>query len=504
MPLLPLNLDFTDKDFSSLRARLFNGIASVYPDWTDREIANFGNIMIESFAFVGDVVLFYQDNQAKESRLSDAVLRKNVLAIAKMLNYTPEGNGSATANVLITLPSVPTANVLLETGRTYETAEVLNRQTYQQLFDQTILAGQDPPQTFVIVENSGDNEETFSASGLPSQELTLTNTPFLDKKEVITASNGAYTLVDNFFSSTSSDRHYTLTVNANGRALVRFGNGINGESPLGSINVFYKTGGGSAGNVDENTITRVVGTVTDVNGNRVQATATNPDAASGGFDRESISSIKQKAPPSTAITDRTVGLDDYEVGSENVAGIARSMMITSDLVVGVPENRGLLYVVPDGGGFATDTLKATVLNELTIVRPNTITFKFTVENPIYLGIDVAATVFFTAGFNDAAKRNTVTSINTALTEYFQISNSDGTPNTLVNFGLKYGTDSMMPMSDIFCAVEAVTGVRKIGADDLHFLLNLVHGDVLLQFFEFPTLGTVTITDGDTGLVVTAL
>ncbi len=141
MALLPLNLDYTDKDHASLRARLFNLVGSVFPDWTDREIANFGNILIELFAHVGDVVLFYQDNQAKESRLSDATLRRNVLALAKMLNYIPEGNGAASANVLITLPEVPAISVLLEAGRIYETKEVLNRQSFQQLFDVTIPAG---------------------------------------------------------------------------------------------------------------------------------------------------------------------------------------------------------------------------------------------------------------------------------------------------------------------------------------------------------------------------
>ena len=504
MALLPLNLDYTNKDFGSLRARLFNLISSVFPDWTDREVANFGNILVELFAHVGDVILFYQDNQAKESRLSDAVLRRNVLSLAKMLNYIPEGNGAASANVLISLPDVPVANVVLEAGRTYETKEVLNRQSFQQLFDATIPAGLDPPQIFVIVENSEDSEETFSASGLPGQEIVFTRTPFLDASEVITANNGGYTQVDSFLSSTASDRHYTLFVDANGRARARFGNGINGEIPSGNIGVFHKIGGGAAGRVDENTITRIVGSITDVNGTRVRATATNPDAATGGVNRESISSIKQKAPPSTKITDRTVALDDYELGAENVAGVARSLMVTSDQVVGVPENRGFLYIVPDGGGVSTDELKATVSNELTVVRPKTITFKFTVEDAQFLTVDIAATVFFTTGFNDAAKRNAVTGINALLADYFQISNDDGTPNELVKFGLKYGSDSTLPMSDIFCVVEAAAGVRKIGTSDTHFLLNLVHDDVPLQFFEFPVLGSSTITDGDTGLEVLPL
>lgn len=501
MALLPLNLDYTDKDQASILARIYNLLPSVFPDWTDQEVANFGNILVAMFSFVGDILLFYQDNQAKESRLSDAILRRNVLALAKMLNYTPEGNAAATANVLVTLNDVPTEAVTLEAGRLYETKDVVDRLQFQQLFDATIAAGQDPPQTYVIVEHSEDQEETFPATGRVSQAITTTGTPYIDDSAVVSANNGGYTQVDNFLESTATDRHYTVTVDANGRATLRFGNGINGEIPAGTISVFYKVGGGAVGNVDDNSITRIVGTVETVSGVRVQATATNPDAASGGQNRETVASIKQQAPASTKITDRTVSQDDYEIGAVGVAGVARALMVTSDRVAGIAENRGFLYIVPEGGGSPTDALKATVLNEVTVVRPKTITFQVTVESAAYLTVDIAATVYFTTGFSDAAKRLTVTAINSALTDYFQISNDDGTPNELVKFGAEYGDDNELPLSDIFSEVERVTGVRKIGDRDVDFTLNGAHSDLLLQFYEFPVLGTVTIKDGDTGEVV---
>lgn len=501
MALLPRNLDYTDKDFASLRARCFNIVATTFPDWTDREVANFGNILVELFCFVGDGLLFYQDNQAQESRWSDAQLRRSVLAMAKLLNYVPEGNAAATADLLLTLSTVPTAApVELAAGRVYETADVNGRQSFQQLFDAVMPIGLDPPQITVTVENSEDFEESFTASGLPDQAVLLAGTPFIDNSLVTTATNGAYSQVDNFLSSTASDRHYTVFVDEDGRATVRFGDGTNGEIPSGRIDTFYKTGGGSAGNVDANTITRVVGTVTDSLGNRVNLNVTNPASASGGVDRESIASIKQQGPPSTKVTDRTVGLDDYEIGALQVAGVARSLMVTSDQVVGVPENRGFLYVVPNGGGIPSTALKDAVLEQVTVTRPNTITFKVTVESASYLTVDVAATVYF----GTASRRATVTAINQALTEYFQITNDDGTPNELVKFGFKYGGDYSLPMSDIFCEVESVEGVRKIGARDVDFLLNAAHDDVPLQFFEFPVLGTVTITDGDTGQIVLPL
>jgi hypothetical protein len=70
--LLPEPVDYTAKDFDALRSRLIALLQSVFPDWTDFDVASFGNVLLEMYAFVGDVLTFYQDSQARESRLVTA------------------------------------------------------------------------------------------------------------------------------------------------------------------------------------------------------------------------------------------------------------------------------------------------------------------------------------------------------------------------------------------------------------------------------------------------
>ena len=72
MAVLPPSVDYTDKDFDALRVRLMALVQSVFPDWSDFSVASFGNVLLEMYAFVGDVVTFYLDNQARESRLVTA------------------------------------------------------------------------------------------------------------------------------------------------------------------------------------------------------------------------------------------------------------------------------------------------------------------------------------------------------------------------------------------------------------------------------------------------
>ena len=52
-------------------------------------------------------------------------------------------------------------------------------------------------------------------------------------------------------------------------------------------------------------------------------------------------------------------------------------------------------------------------------------------------------------------------------------------------------------SDVFDVVHDVAGVRKIGDGPSDFLLNGAREDLELGTRDFPTLGRVTLTNGDT-------
>ena len=122
MALLAQATDYTDKDFDSLRLRLQNLVRSVFPEWTDFNVANFGNLLVELYAFVGDVLAFYQDNQARESRIATATQRKSLIALTKLLGFRPEGAKAATAEVVFSLAAVPVSPVTILKGTKVRTA----------------------------------------------------------------------------------------------------------------------------------------------------------------------------------------------------------------------------------------------------------------------------------------------------------------------------------------------------------------------------------------------
>lgn len=493
MALLPINVDYTDKDFSSLRERLINLVRSAFPDWTDFNIATFGNILLELFAFVGDTLLYYQDNQARESRISSAKLRRSLLTLAKLVNYQPSGATAATAELTLTLAAVPVADVTISEGDTFRTLEISNPVIFQALADATIPAGTNPPSIIFDVENSLPSSQASVSNGLANQEYQLDDTPYLDDSLSISAGNGAYTQVDNFLDSTSSDRHFTVSVDENDRATVRFGNGTNGAIPTGTVSFSYKTGGGSSGNVNPGTIVRADTAYTDAFGNPVQVSVTNNTKASGGDDRDTVEAIRSAAPLSLRALNRTVAREDFEIHALQVAGVARALMLTSNERAGIAENQGELYIVPAGGGDPSTTLKAAVYTQVTETYPCTLTFIVNMVDPDYVTVNIQASVFLTTGYTAAT---VAASIRSNLADFFALDADDGSANENIGFG--YQIDNEIAYSHIYNAILDTAGVRKLKDVAGALTLNGVAGDLELEPYQFPILGTITLLNAATG------
>lgn len=514
MALLPSQIDYTDHDGDSLRTRAYNLVRSVFPTWTDENISAFGNILVELFTLlIGDHLTYYLDSQGREAFLLSATQRKNILAIAKALGYQPATATAATADETFTLAAAAANDVTFPAGTVVSTAEVTGAVEFQLLNALTITAGN--TSATGSVENSTNQTDVFTATGLANEEFVLTATPFLDGS--LQAVNGPYTFTvpsaNNFLDSTASDKHITYVVNQNDVATVRGGNGTNGALFVaGDITFTYKTGGGSVGNVDKDTITKINGSFSDVLGNPVTVTVNNANAASGGADRESNEEIRKNAPESLRALTRTVAREDFEIHAKKIGGVARALMLSSNEDSGIPANNGILFIVPTGaaGSLPSSALKDEVKAQFVEVSgypdppyPSLLTFAFTVQDPVYLTVNVETIVYLT---QTAVAATVKTAITDALTDYFALNNDDDTENTNVDFGFNIKNADGEPAgeiawSDVFNVIRDVSGVRKVDDGPLGLLLNGARSSLAIGIRQFPVLGTVKIVNGATGAVL---
>jgi predicted phage baseplate assembly protein len=381
------------------------------------------------------------------------------------------------------------------------TASVTQPLVFQLLADVAIPAGANPPVGAATVEHSEPREERFVATGLPNQEMVLPATGYLDGTAEVTAGNGGFAEVRNFLGSTAIDRHFVVIVDQNDRATLRFGNGVSGALPSGTITIRHRTGGGAKGNVEAGALRKLEGTFIDENGGAVTVAVTNPQPAAGGTDRQSLAQIRALAPESIRVLNRTVSREDFEINARRLPEVARALMLTSNEEAGIAENAGVLFVVPRGGGSPSQALKDAVRQQVTEVYPSTLTFQVAVQDPVYVRVDVQAALFLRQGVIAALVRAAVL---TALQDFLAVSLPDGTPNARVDFGWNVKDADGNPageiaLSDVLDAVRDVPGVRKVGAGPDGFQLNGAREDLPLGAREFPVLGDVTLVNGDTGL-----
>ena len=82
------NVNYLNKDFSSLKQSLMNYAKSYFPNtYRDFNETSPGMMLLEMNAYVGDVLSFYIDQQYREMLLPLAEERRNIITMAKMFGY---------------------------------------------------------------------------------------------------------------------------------------------------------------------------------------------------------------------------------------------------------------------------------------------------------------------------------------------------------------------------------------------------------------------------------
>jgi hypothetical protein len=166
-------INYVGKDFATLKQNLIDYTKTYFPNtYSDFNEASPGMVFVEQAAAIGDILSFYQDTQLKESMLSHATERKNVVALAQSMGYKPKVTSPAvtTLTVYQLVPSLesgssnrPDSNFFLRIKEGMEVASSTNSSVIFRTIDTVDFA------------NSGSREiDVFSRdtnTGQPTQYL---------------------------------------------------------------------------------------------------------------------------------------------------------------------------------------------------------------------------------------------------------------------------------------------------------------------------------------------
>jgi predicted phage baseplate assembly protein len=170
------------------------------------------------------------------------------------------------------------------------------------------------------------------SASTPNQTFTLKQKP-LTFVQSATAPNGrastltvpvngaAWAEVPTLYNQGSTASVYATLNESDGTTDVLFGDGVEGALlPTGQNNVQakYRVGSGSAGNVGAGALTTLMDRPLGVSG------VTNPEAAGGGQDAQSVAGIRANAPQTVLTLGRAVSITDYQNYASTFAGISKA------------------------------------------------------------------------------------------------------------------------------------------------------------------------------------
>lgn len=316
---------------------MLNYANTAFPQWDTTSEGDFGVMLVELFAYMGDILSFYGDRLAQEAYLPTATQRQPILNIAQLLGYTAS-NGS-TAIGTVTLQNTTSSNITVPAGTQIATG--LNTLVDAPVIFQTttgITVNANNTATANVQQGITYSMTTLGTStGLALQSFQIPQTGVLDGSVsvYVSSSSGStqWTQVDYLIEYGPQDQVFTVSTDANNVTSINFGDSINGLIPGASLTIFasYTIFLGSAGNVSAGQVGVMV---QNINGIQVPfqsagSTLYQSSAMTGGSDPETNDQIRANAPLSYSVQQRAVTLQDYENLALNVPGVLMTSAIAN-------------------------------------------------------------------------------------------------------------------------------------------------------------------------------
>lgn len=344
-------IDYTNKDFASLREAMLELARYRLPEWTDRSTADVGMLLVDLFAYMGDVAFYYLDRTASECFLDTALERRSLVDLLRLIGYELKTPVAAAADLTLTFNAPgggQDPKITIPSGAVFESNDLgAGPQSFQSTGPDLVI---DLSSTQVELLPDGKRvyrglpvrhsrsvvgEILGSSTGESTEAFALKQGPLVPGSLVLEVDEGAgwvrwqerenllyHTLPSGRIGFSSPEaRDFYVRTDAAGTAVARFGDGVYGRRlPAGGVNnvrASYRVGGGAAGNVPAGSIAKAKTAVTLLD------KVTNPAPAAGGAEAEDLERARRFGPLAFRSGQRAVTLGDFVALAYQAGGVAK-------------------------------------------------------------------------------------------------------------------------------------------------------------------------------------
>ncbi|WP_016753881.1 hypothetical protein [Leptospira santarosai] len=220
----------------------------------------------------------------------------------------------------------------------------------------TILQGQTTGIARFYHQKTRDSITVGQTNNTDAQEFILRETDIIRDVFYLDIGGEFYYPRDTLAYSNSLDKHFIHKYLSTGESVIILGfmdektGDQYGKIPAPGLPVIahFAVGGGAIGNQSEDTITKYIGNDPKV------VSVNNAQKAQGGSEPETLLNAKRMAPLRARTHDMFWDEDSGKVIARSVSGVLEAQVVITGIL------RALVYIMPNGGGVATESLLTTV------------------------------------------------------------------------------------------------------------------------------------------------
>ena len=365
-------LDVSELDYDGIRDNLKTYLSN-QAEFSDYNFEGSGmSVLLDLLAYNTHYLSYNANMLSNELYLDSADIRKNVVALAKQLGYTPTSVSSPMAIIDVTVNNVPitTSSITMVKGTTFTTT--INQITYNFITNEDITATptdgvykfsnvkiyEGTSVTFQYTVDSSDVDQKFI---IPNNQADTTTLKVKIQNSSSDTTTNTYTKSQTLTELNSTSKVYFLQEQGDVRFEVYFGDGVLGKA-LEDGNIvkleYIVTNMKQANGASSFTLGSTVGGFTDVSVSTVSV-------AQGGSIAQSNNSIRFNAPLQYQAQNRAVTVKDYETLTQTFYPNAESISAYGGEDAETPIY-GTVYIgiVPKSGSTLTEATKQNIVDNL--------------------------------------------------------------------------------------------------------------------------------------------
>jgi hypothetical protein len=430
------SLRISELDFDNIKTNLKTFLKSYTDDTGNLIFTDFDfegsslSVLIDLLSYNTHYNAYLANMVANEMFLDSAVKRESAVSIAKHLGYTPASIRGAKAVISFEVINPSNSPISLTLDKYTVFSTTINGDIYsfvnvdpvtieplngQYKFDNVSIVEGTPVEYVHRASNPGPAEKYE----IPSDAVDTTSIRVLVQNSYTDTTTTLYTQVENITDINSQSTVYYLEENTEGKYQIYFGDGVLGKKLVAGnlIRLQYVVSQGMLGNVSGN-ITQTFTTSASIGGGNVPGEITAIQNSTGGADRDTIDSIKFKAPKFYSAQNRAVTATDYATIIQENYPLIESISAWGGEDNSPPEyGKVFISLKPYDGYVISSTIKNQITQDVLSNR-RVMAMIPVIIDPEYIYINVSTSVEYDSKISTVSSSDMKLIVDIAIRDYF--------------------------------------------------------------------------------------